>query len=72
MAKRIRVVGAKPKKVAVVDQPKRRIDPTEFAVALGAQPGGVQVRSNLGPVALADLAMLLPTAWRVGSNADSR
>ncbi|SRR5579872_3143821 len=55
MAKEITIVGAKPKKIEVVDQPKRRIDPAEFAAALGAKPSGLQVHGNLDPITLAEL-----------------
>ena len=59
MAKKITIVGAKPKKIDVVDQPKRRIAPTEFAAALGANPTGQQAPGNLDPIALAELGSQL-------------
>jgi len=40
MAEKINIVGAKPKKIEVADQPKRRIDPAELAAALDANPSG--------------------------------
>src|SRR3984893_18975391 len=59
MAKKITIVGAKPKKIEVVDRPKRRIDAAEFAAALGANPTGQQVRRDLDPLALAELGTQL-------------
>jgi hypothetical protein len=59
MAKKINIVGAKPKKIEVVDQPKRRIDPAEFGAALGAIPSGRQAPGNLDPIALAELGTQL-------------
>lgn len=59
MAKKINVVGAKPKKIEIVDQPKRRIDPAELAAALGAKPLGSQAPRDLDPLALAELGTQL-------------
>lgn len=59
MAKKIHVVGAKPKKIEVIDQPKRRIDPAELAAALGADPSGQQTPGDLDPLALAELGTQL-------------
>ena len=58
MAK-IKIVGAKPRKVVILDQPKRRIDPTELADALGAKSTGLQVAGDLDPIALAELGTQL-------------
>lgn len=55
MTKKINIVGAKPKKIEIVDQPKRRIDPAAFAAALGANPCGQQAPGDLDPIALAEL-----------------
>jgi len=59
MAKKINIVGANPKKIEVVDQPKRRIDPAEFAAALGANPSGQQASGNLELIGLAELGTQL-------------
>jgi hypothetical protein len=59
MAKKIQIVGATPKKIEVVDQPKRRIDPAELAGALGANPSGQQAPGNLDPIGLAELGTQL-------------
>jgi len=59
MAKKINIVGAKPRKIEVVDQAKRRIDPEELARALGANPVGQQVSGSLDPMALAELGTQL-------------
>ncbi|SRR6266446_4040512 len=59
MAKKINIVGAKPKKIEVVDQPKRRLAPAELAAALGANPNGKQVPGNLDPIGLAELGTQL-------------
>jgi len=55
MAKKIEFVGAKPKKIEIVDLPKRRIEPAELAAALGANPTGGQSAGNLDLIALAEL-----------------
>jgi hypothetical protein len=59
MAKKIDIVGAKPKKIEIVDKPKRRISPEEFAGALGATSLGPQISGDLDPIALAELGMQL-------------
>jgi len=59
MAKKIEIVGAKPRKIEVVDKPKRRIEPSDLAVALGANTAGGQTAANLDLVALADLGTQL-------------
>src|SRR5438093_150127 len=59
MAKKITIVGAQPKKIGVVDQPKRRIEPAELAAALGANPCGRQASGDLDPIALAELGTQL-------------
>jgi hypothetical protein len=59
MAKKITIVGAKPKKIEVVDQPKRRLDAAQLAAALGANPTGQQIRPDVDPIALADLGTQL-------------
>ncbi len=55
MAKKIDLVGAKPKKVEVADQPKRRIDPAGLGAALGATPSGPPALGDLDPLVLAEL-----------------
>lgn len=59
MARKINIVGASPRKIEVVDQPKRRIAPEELAAALGANPTGQPVPRNLDPIALAELGTQL-------------
>jgi hypothetical protein len=59
MARKINIVGARPKKIEVVDQPKRRINPAELAAALGANPSGRQAPGSLDPIALAELGTQL-------------
>ena len=59
MASKTDIVGAKPKKIDIVDQPKRRIDPGQLAVALGAKPIGQQVSGDLDPIGLAELGTQL-------------
>lgn len=59
MAKKINIVGSKPRKIKVADQPKRRVDPAEFAAALGANPSGQQAPGELDPIALAELGTQL-------------
>ncbi|GEM_PF-2507370 len=59
MAKKIDIVGAKPKRIEIVDQPKRRIEPADLAAALGANPDGQQVLGDLDPIALAELGTQL-------------
>lgn len=58
MAKKIAIVGAKPRKIDILDQPKRPIDPAELAAALGANPS-TQVPGNLDPIGLAELGTQL-------------
>jgi hypothetical protein len=59
MAKKINIVGAKPRTFDIVDQPKRRVAPDELAAALGAKPSGPRYSGNLDPLALAELGTQL-------------
>jgi hypothetical protein len=59
MAKRIQIVGAKPKRIEVLDQPRRRIDPAELAAALGANPTAGQSAEHLDLITLAELGTQL-------------
>jgi len=59
MAKKIEIVGAKPKKVEILDQPKRRIEPAELAAALGANPASRQTGGDLDLIALAEIGTQL-------------
>ncbi len=59
MAKKVNIVGAQPKCVRIVDQPRRRIEPAELAAALGAEPGGERLGANLDPISLAELGTQL-------------
>ena len=42
---RVVVSGIKPKRIKILDRPKRRIDPAIFSAALGAKPVDRQVES---------------------------
>jgi hypothetical protein len=55
VAEKINVIGAKPRKIDVADQPKRRIGPLELASALGANAKGQRAPRNLDLVDLAEL-----------------
>lgn len=55
MAEKIQVSGTGPKKVQVVGNPRRRIDPAELAASLGGQPCAQRIAANLDPIALAEL-----------------
>jgi hypothetical protein len=59
MAKKIEIVGAKPKKIEIVDKPKRRIEPAELAAALGATPCGERIPGNLDLIGLAEIGTQL-------------
>lgn len=59
MAKKINMIGAKPKEIEIIDQPKRSIDPAEFALALDANPTRQQISGNPDPIALAELGTQL-------------
>jgi hypothetical protein len=59
MAKKIEIVGANPRKIEVVDRPKRRIEPAELAAALGAKPAEGQAPGNADLIGLAELGTQL-------------
>jgi hypothetical protein len=59
MAKKIDIVGAKPRKVEILDRPRRRIDPAELAEALGAKPTGRPAPGNADLMDLAELGTQL-------------
>ncbi len=52
MTNRINIIGAKPKKINVLDQPKRRIEPSVLAAALGVATISSQTGKGLDPIAL--------------------
>jgi hypothetical protein len=64
MAKRIEVVGAKPKKIEISDKAKRRIEPTELATALGANSVGEELAGNLDLIGLAEVGTQLLSRLR--------
>jgi hypothetical protein len=64
MAKKVNIIGAKPKRVRVLDKPRRRIEPAELAAQLGAQPEGVWLGKNLDLISLADLGTKLQSRLR--------
>jgi hypothetical protein len=64
MAKKINIVGATPKRIEIVDRPKRRIEPAELAAVLGAQPCGQPGTGKLDPIALAELGTQLLSRLR--------
>lgn len=55
MAKKINIVGSQPKRVRIVDEPSRRIDPAEVAAALGAESRGERIGANLDAISVAEL-----------------
>lgn len=55
MAKKVNLVGTPPKRVRVVDEPRRRIEPADLAAALGAEPCGERIGANLDPISLAEI-----------------
>ena len=59
MAKKVNVIGAKPKLIRVIDKPKRRIEPAELAAALGAEPCAEYMGENLDLISLAEIGTQL-------------
>lgn len=59
MAKKVNVIGAQPKRIRVLDKPRRRIEPGELASRLGARMVGHYLGSNLDPISIAELATRL-------------
>jgi hypothetical protein len=59
MANRINIVGAKPKKINIVNQPKPRLDPAEIAEGLGAAPCGARISGKLDLIGLAEIGTQL-------------
>jgi len=64
MAKRVNIVGVQPKRLRVVDKPARRIQPTELAASLGAQPRGERMGANHDPISLAEIGTELQRRLR--------
>jgi hypothetical protein len=64
MAKKINIVGAKPKRIEVVDQPKRRIEPAELAAVLGATAISPQACGNPDLIRLAEIGTQLLSRLR--------
>ena len=59
MAERINIVGAKPKRINIVNQPKPRLDPAEIAEGLGAAPCGERISGKLDLIGLAEIGTQL-------------
>ena len=59
MANKISVVGANPRKIQILDQPKRHIEMAELASALGAKPTGTQTTRHSDLISLAELGTQL-------------
>jgi hypothetical protein len=59
MAKKVKIIGAKPKLIRVLDKPQRRIEPAELAAALGARPRAEYVGENLDLISFAELGAQL-------------
>jgi hypothetical protein len=59
MAKKITIIGAKPKRIQIMNQPKPRLDPAEVAEGLGATPCGERIPRNLDLIGLAELGTQL-------------
>jgi hypothetical protein len=64
MAKKIEIIGVKPKRIDIVDQPKRRVERNEVAAALGANPAGRQPAGDLDLIGLAELGTQLVARLR--------
>jgi hypothetical protein len=72
MAKRIEIVGAKPKKIEITDKPKRRIEPAELGKALGANLAGKQSSANADLIGLAELGTQLLSRLRSSGGRPAR
>jgi hypothetical protein len=59
MSKKIVIVGAKPKRVNILDKPKRRVEPAELANALGAKPLDIEAGMSKDPIAMGELGSQL-------------
>jgi hypothetical protein len=64
MTKKIEIVGAKPKKIEIIDKVKRRIEPAELAAALGANATGEYSAVILDLAGLAELGTQLLSRLR--------
>jgi hypothetical protein len=64
MTKKIEIVGTQPRKIVILDRPKKRMDPEQFAAALGSTRMGVQAKANLDAIALAELGTQLSSRLR--------
>jgi hypothetical protein len=59
MTEKINIVGAKPKRVHIVNKARPRIDPAELAAALGATPCGERLSANADLIDLGELGTRL-------------
>ena len=59
MAKKINIIGAKPKRIEIVNPPRPRLDPAEITEGLGATPCGERIPGNLDPIDLGELGTQL-------------
>jgi len=66
MAKKLNIIGQPAERIRDTGQVQPRIEPEEFAAALGAEPCGECVASDLDPIALAELGCALVKQLRSG------
>jgi len=59
MAKKINIIGARPKRIQIVNQPRPRVDTAEVAEGLGATPRGERIPGDLDLIDLAELGTRL-------------
>jgi hypothetical protein len=59
MAKKINIIGAKPRRIQIVNQPRRRLEPAEIGKGLGAAPCGERITGNVDLIGLAELGTQL-------------
>jgi len=55
MVKKIKVIGKPAERIQDIGPAQRRIEPAEFAAAIGAEPCGPRVVGDLDPISLAEL-----------------
>lgn len=64
MAKKITIAGAAPRKIKIIDTPKRRLDPKAVAIDLGAEERSHDRNVALDPIALAEFGSVLSDRLR--------
>jgi hypothetical protein len=56
---KIKIIGTQPKRINIINKPRRRVDPQEFGAALGARPAKLRATKQVDLIDLAEIGCRL-------------